>query len=140
MADWFEFHWWYIPFGLVLLYVVFGKNRGGFVVRGYTADLEILDDRFRDCRTEADYNIFKQGSPDHIEIEIDDVPLPHGEELVFVLNGDELAKVPVKRNREAEFDVWGDEGVSFPQVNAGDELVILYKDQAIMKGSFKQTT
>jgi len=52
------------------------------------------------------------------------------------LNGVKLADVIVKRDKEAEFDHWSDEGIKFPKVNVGDDLVIKYKNTAVIKGIF----
>ena len=78
-----EFHWWYIPIGFIFLLFLFGKGKGGVVVKRFTANMEILDQRFDGCRPEAKYSIFKEGSPDHIEIEVEKLPIQVGEELKF---------------------------------------------------------
>lgn len=131
-----EFHWWYIIVGGMALIVFLGKSKGGIVVKRFSANLEILDERFRGCRPEADYSIFKQGEPDHIDIEIDNLPLHKGEELEFYINGNTLAKAVVKRNNEAEFDHWGDENVDFPVIKEGDELIVKYQNKDVLKGVF----
>ena len=53
------------------------------VVKRYSADLDVLDERFTDCVKEAEYLIFKPGKPDKIEIEIEKLPLDEGEVLEF---------------------------------------------------------
>jgi hypothetical protein len=131
-----EFHWWYLLVGFVLVFFVFGKSKGGVVVKRLTANMEILDDRFNGCKPEARYSVFKPGTPDHIEIEIEQLFINVGEELDFLLNGNLLAKVEVERDKEAEFDHWSDEGVDFPVVQVGDELVIRYQNIDVLKGVF----
>lgn len=103
----------------------------------YIADMEILDECFKGCRPEASYSIFKEGKPHHIDIEIENLALPTGEELDFRLNGETLAKVEVEKDKEAEFDYWSDEGVKFPVIKEGDELVIRYENTDVLKGVFK---
>ena len=136
MDYFFEFHWWYILIG-VLFVIAFGKGKGGFVVKRFTADLELLDDRFKACRTEASYAIFKEGSPDHIEIEIENLFLCAGEVLEIFLDGKFLATATVEKDKEAEFDHWSDEGVSFPEIKGGEHLVIKYKGTPIFQGTFQ---
>ncbi len=132
-----QFHWWYVLIAFILIFIFTGKSRGGLVVKRFTADLQILDDRFQGCDPDADYSIFKEGKPDHIDIEIERLNIPVGDELEFLLNGKLLAKVNVKRNKEAEYDHWGDEDVSFPKVNEGDELVVKYQGVDALKGVFR---
>ena len=132
-----EFQWWYPFVGLFLAFLIFGKRKGGIVVTRVSADLRVLDPRFAGCRPEAKYSTFKDGSPDHIEIELDDLSLSEGEEVEFHLNGTLLARVPVKRNREAEFDHWSDEDVDFPVIRAGDELLVRYLGADVMQGTFR---
>lgn len=131
-----EFHWWYLAAGL-LLFLLFGKGKGGVVVKRFTADLSVLDERFSACRTEASYAIFKEGSPHHIEIEIENLFLAVDEVLEFFLDGDLLAAVKVEKDKEAEFDHWSDEGVSFPEIKGGEHLVIKYKELAVFEGTFR---
>jgi len=109
-----EFHWWYVLIGLVLLVKFTGTSKGGLVVKS-----------------------FREGKPDHIDIEVEDLTIPVGDELEFHLNGKLLAKAEVKRNKEAEFDHWSDENVYFPKINEGDELVIKYQNVDVIKGTFK---
>ena len=132
-----EFHWWYIFVGVILFFIVLGKGKGGIVVKRLSADLDVLDQRFKGCLSEAEYCVFKDGSPDHIEIEIENLALEVDEELDFQLNGKTLATVKVKRSKEAEFDHWGDEGIAFPVVEEGDELVIKYQNTEVLKGRFQ---
>jgi hypothetical protein len=132
-----EFHWWYIVVGVILFFMVFGKSKGGVVVQRFTANMEILDPRFDGCHTEADYSIFKEGSPDHIEIEVERLTIPVGDELDFQLNGKSLAIVRVERDMEAEFDHWSDEGIYFPAIKDGDELIIKYQNTNVLKGIFR---
>jgi len=135
-----EFHWWYVPVGIVLAFVFFGKGgKGGIVVKRYTATFEILDDRFKTCRPEADFSIFKEGKPVKLDIDIERLTLPLGDELEFYINGELLAKVPVRkdgRDMEAEFEHYSDEGVDFPHIVEGDELVIRYESADVIKGRF----
>ena len=131
-----SFHWWYIPLGLFFLILFFGKGKGGIVKERFTAKMEVLDERFRDCRPEADYCIFKEGEPHHIDIEIDNLPLEKGEELRLWVNERKLALVKVKANREAEFDHWSDEDVQFPVIREGDELAVSYEEEDVLKGVF----
>ncbi len=120
-----EFHWWYIFIGLIFFFIFFGKGKGGVVVKRLTANMEILDQRFDECRPEAEYSTFKEGSPDHIDIEIEQLPIQVGEELEFQLNRKTLANVKVERDKEAEFDQWS------------DELVIKYQGVDVLKGTFQ---
>lgn len=131
-----EFHWWYVFVGIILIFMLFGKSKGGVVVKRFTANIEVLDERFSGCQTEAKYTIFKEGKPDHIEIEVEKLSIPVDEELEFQLNGTTLAKVRVKRNKEAEFDHWSDEGVDFPVIKQGDMLVIKYQGVDVLRGIF----
>lgn len=133
-----EFHWWYVLIGFVLLIKFTGKSKGGIVVKGFTADMQILDERFNDCDPDASYYIFKAGKPDHIDIEVERLSIPVGDELEFYLNGKLLAKAEVKKDKEAEFDHWSDEDVYFPKINEGDELVVKYQNEDVIKGTFKQ--
>ena len=132
-----QFHWWMVPLALVVLFILFGKKKGGVVAQRLEADFDVLDDRFAESRPEADYCTFKAGTPDHIDIELENLPVPVGEPVELLLNGALLATVPVKRNREAEFDHWSDEAVDFPKVEAGDELVVRYHGASVMKGVFR---
>ena len=132
-----EFHWWYVLVAIVFFFAVFGKGKGGAVVKRLTARLEILDPRFEGCRSEADYCIFKEGSPDHIEIELERLSIPAGEELDFQLNGKTFAKVIIEPDLEAEFDHWSDDGIDFPVIKEGDELVIKYQNVDVLKGRFR---
>ncbi len=132
-----QFHWWYVLIAIVLLFIFTGKSKGGIVVKRFTADMQILDDRFLGCDPEADYSIFKEGKPDHIEIEIERLTIPVGDELEFYLNGKLLSKVSVKRNKEAEFDHWSDEDVTFPKIKEGDEVIVKYQGVDALKGIFK---
>ncbi len=131
-----EFHWWYLLVGF-FIFIIFAKGKGGVVVNRVTANLEILDKRFAESRLEAQYSVFKKGSPDHIDIEVENLPVEAGEELEFQLNRKILAKVRVKRNREAEFDHWSDEETVFPVIVEGDELVIRYQNKEVLKGIFQ---
>ncbi len=131
-----EFHWWYLLVAF-FLFTFFGKGKGGIVVKRFTANIEVLDQRFEECRPNATYAIFKEGSPDHIEIEIDNLFLNVGEELEFYINGTLLAIVKVKRNKEAEFDHWSNEGVNFPAIEDSDELTIKYQSSEVLKGTFR---
>jgi hypothetical protein len=77
MMDYFmEFHWWYV-----------------FI------------QRFAGCVTEAKYKTFKEGSPDHIEIDVERLSIP--------------------------------EGVDFPVIKAGDELLVRYQNADVLKGTFQ---
>jgi len=131
-----EFHWWYILIGVFLFFIIFGEGKGGIVVKKLTANIEVLDPRFESCEPEADYSIFKEGKPHHIEIEVDRLSIPVGDELVFEINGKLLANVKVERDKEAEFEHWSDEGVDFPVIKEGDELVIRYQNTDVLKGTF----
>ena len=136
-----QFHWWYIPLGIVLVFVFFGKggDKGGIVVKRFSATFDILDERFKTCRPEADFLIFKEGKPVKLEIEVERLTLEIGDELEFYINGNLLAKVPVRkdgRDREAEFEYYSDEGVDFPHIVEGDELVIRYESVDVIQGRF----
>jgi|GEM_PF-3401330 len=138
-----QFHWWYVPVGIVLAFVFFGKGgKGGIVVKRFSATFEILDDRFKTSRPEADFCVFKEGKPVKLEIDVERLALQIGDELEFYINGKLLAKVPVKkdgRDCEAEFEHYSDEGVDFPHIKEGDEVVIRYDSVDVMKGRFAQT-
>jgi hypothetical protein len=130
-----EFHWWYLIVGAAV-FLVFGRGKGGIVVTKLTASMRVLDSRFEQCRPEATYATFKEGTPDHINVEIENLSLRAGEELTLHLNGACLAQVKVKPNLEVEFDHWSDEDVDFPRVEKGDELVVRYEDLDVLKGTF----
>lgn len=131
-----EFHWWYLPVGFVLVFMFFGKGKGGIVVKRVTANLEPLDQRFAQCPTEAKYSTFKEGSPDHIEIKIKELPVSAGDQLEFLINNKTLAMVQVKSKKKAEFDYWRDENVDFPVIKEGDELLIKSQGADVFKGTF----
>ena len=131
------FSWWYVVGGLLAVFVLFGKKRGGVVVKRYTAKLEVLDPQFEECRPEAEYKTFKEGSPDHIEIELENLTVPVGAQLELVLNGESFATIEVDRRREAEFDHWSDEEVHFPKIVEGDELVVRYEGAEVLRGTFR---
>lgn len=132
-----QFHWWYIPIGVIGFFLVFGKGKGGLVVKSFTAKMQILDDRFQGCDPEAEYVIFKEGKPVKLEIEIERLTIPVGDELEFHINGNLLATVLVEQDGEAEFDHYSDEGVAFPAIDAGDELVVRYQNVDVLKGTFE---
>lgn len=132
-----EFHWWYLLVLFALWLALFGRHKGGLVVQRLTAELEVLDERFATCRTEATYSTFKPGTPDHIDIELDRLDLPTGDVLELQLNAQTLATVPVKRNREAEFDHWSDDGTEFPVIKTGDQLVVRYQGHRVLEGTFR---
>jgi len=133
-----QLHWWYLLIAFVLLVMFTGKRKGGIVVKSFKAEMQILDDRFQDCDADANYSIFKEGKADHIDIDLEKLIIPIGDELEFHLNGKLLAKVNVKRKKEAEFDHWADEeGVTFPRVNEGDKLVVKYQGTDVLKGVFR---
>lgn len=132
-----EFHWWYLLVAFFLLFVIFGKKKGGAVETHVSAELEPLDDRFQNCRPKADYMTFANGSPDHIDIEIKQLPLTEKETLEFRINGKLLAEVPVSPSLKAKFDHWSDEGVTFPAIKSGDELTVVYDSAEVFKGTFK---
>lgn len=131
-----EFHFWYLIAALPL-FMFFGKGKGGIVVKRLSAEMKILDPRFDQCRPDASYAMFKEGSPDHIDIEVKNLFLAVDETLEFQLNGKMLAVAKVKRNKKAKFDHWSDEGVNFPKIKVGDELVIRYQDVDVLKGRFQ---
>jgi len=133
MEYFLEFHWWYILVGLVLIMAFTGK--GGRVVKRFSADLKILDDRFVGCIPEADYKIFKEGQPDKIDIEVKNLPLKNDENLDLLVNDVLLSKMTVKRNKEAEFEHWSDEA-KFPQIKEGDVITINYFGKKILEGTF----
>lgn len=143
MAEYFsEFHWWYLIVAYLLYLKFFGKGGGRpiLIVKEIVADLQILDERFHGCDTEARYMIFKQGKPHRIKIEVDDLTIPVGAELVFRINGKLLSVVEVvddNGEREAEFEHWSDGDVLFPEINAGDELTIEYEETEVIRGVFQ---
>ena len=132
-----EFHWWYIPVLLVVIFLFFGKRKGGVVEQRVVARMDVQDPRFEACQLDADYCTFRNEGPDHIEIEIEQLPLAPGETLEFLINGEHLADVEVNRSRQAEFDHWSDEGVDFPVVMAGDVLLIRYNGADVVRGVFE---
>ncbi len=132
-----QFHWWYILIGIFLFFILFGKKKGGVVSTRLTADFQILSQRFEGCKPEADYATFKNDGPDHIDIEIKRLPLNEDEQVEFLINGTLLAKVKVKRNKEAEFDHWADENIDFPVIHENDELIVIYDNTEVLKGSFQ---
>ncbi|MBR9805407.1 hypothetical protein GYB62_02735, partial [bacterium] len=93
--------------------------------------------RFEQCRTEAEYTTFVNGSADHIEIDIERLPLAIDDELELFLNGRIFSTIAVRRDKEAEFDNWDDETLDVPPIKAGDELVIKYENRAILQGVFE---
>lgn len=131
-----QFHWWYLLVAVVLFFVIFGKKKGGVVATRVSAELEALDDRFQDCRRKADYITFTNDSPDHLDIEIKQLPLKEKETLEFLINGKLLAEVPVRPNFKARFDHWADEDIDFPAVKSGDELIVVYDNAEVFKGTF----
>ena len=133
-----QYRWVFIAIGVVFFFILLFKGgKGGRVVTRVTADLQVLDPRFQACVTEAKYVTFKEGQPDKIEIEIEDLPLQPGEVLDFYINRQLLSRVEVKRSLEAEFEHWSDEDVAFPIVNTGDQLDIVYQNRPIMSGIFQ---
>lgn len=131
-----QFHWWYLLVAVVLFFVIFGKKKGGVVATRVSAELETLDDRFQNCRAKADYMTFTNDSPDHIDIEIKQLPLKENETLEFLINGKLLAEASVRPNLKAKFDHWADEDVEFPVVKSGDELIVIYDNSEVLKGTF----
>lgn len=123
---------------LILFFKIFGKGsgRGGVVVSRVTANLQVFDPRFQGCKPEAKYSTFKEGTPHKIDIEIERLPLQPGEMLDFYINRQPLARVQVERDREAEFEHWSDGEVQFPQINAGDQLDIVYQNNVVLSGIF----
>ncbi len=134
MEYFMQFHWWYVLVIIVLWFMFTGK--GGIVVKAYEANLVILDSRFEGCVPEASYSIFKKGQPDKIDIEVDKLSLPKGEELELLLNGVSFATMKVEADHEADFEHWSDENISFPKIQEGDELVIKYQGTPVLKGTF----
>ncbi len=132
-----QFHWWYILVGIILFFIFFGKKKGGVVASRLTADMQVLDERFDVCKPEADFTTFKNDGPEHIDIEIERLPLQVNEELEFLINGNPLATVKVKPNFEAEYDHWADEDIEFPIIHDGDELIIVYDNAEVLKGTFR---
>ena len=133
-----QYRWVFIAIGVVFFFILLFKGgKGGRVVTRVTADLQVLDPRFQACETVAKYVTFKEGQPDKIEIEIEDLPLQPGEVLDFYINRQLLSRVEVKRSLEAEFEHWSNEDVAFPIVNAGDQLDIVYQNRPIMSGIFQ---
>ncbi len=133
-----QYPWIFVAIGAVVFLRFLIKNgKGGRVVTRVTANLQVHDPRFQACETEAKYVTFKEGQPDKIEIEIEDLPLQPGEVLDFYINRQPLSRVEVKRNLEAEFEHWSDGDVPFPQIKAGDQLDIAYQNRVIMSGVFQ---
>jgi len=130
-----EFHWWYLLVGFFILVLFTGK--GGVVVKRYSADFTILDESFKDCILEATYSIFKKGKPEKFEVEVKNLSLTAGETLEVLINGAHLANISVKKDKEAEFEHWSDEGVYFPKIVDGDSITIKYTGKDIFKGTYK---
>lgn len=132
-----QFHWWYVLIAIVLLMKFTGK--GGMVVESFEAEMQILDPRFEGCEPSAEYKIFKKGQPHRIDLEVENLTLPVGDSLSFILNGKLLGEGKVDKSGEAEFEHWADEeGITFPQVKAGDVLVIQYQNKDVLKGTFER--
>lgn len=131
-----EFHWWYVLVVVVVFMLLTGKRKGGVVVKRFDAKMSILDPRFSGCEPEASYSVFKEGSPDHMEIELENLSLAVGEELEFYVDGSLLAKVKVEKDREAEFDHWSDEGVAFPAIQGGERVSVCYQGAEVLQGTF----
>lgn len=131
-----QYRWIYIVIIAVILLKLFSKGKGGVVVSQVTADLRILDPQFQTCRPEAKYVTFKEGKPHKIDIEIENLPLQAGEFLEFYINRTLLSRAEVKRDLEAEFEHWSDGDVNFPQINAGDQIDIVYQNRAVISGVF----
>ena len=112
------------------------KSKGGVIVKRITANLEAIDSRFTDSPTEAKYSTFKEGSPDHIEIKIKELPVPAGDQFEFLINDKTLAMFQVMSKKKAEFDYWSDGNVDFPVLKEGDELLIKYQGADVFKGTF----
>ncbi|MFK7914030.1 MAG: hypothetical protein AB8B93_08955 [Pseudomonadales bacterium] len=140
MEYFFEFHWWYVLVAFLALVLFTGKRKGGRVVQRFDAELVVLDQRFAGCEPEASYCVFKEGSPDHIEIELENLTLATGEELEFLLDGSLLATVKVEQDKEAEFDHWSDGDVQFPTVQGGEQLTVRYQGADVLQGTFADRT
>lgn len=136
MDYFFDFHWWYLLVIGLAFVLLTGKSKGGVVVKRFDAPLTVLDQRFSDCEPKASYCVFKEGSPDHIEIELEKLSLPVGDLLEFHLDGELLAKVKVEKDKEAEFDHWSDEGVVFPVIQGGERLIVRYQGVDVLEGTF----
>ena len=132
-----EFHWWYGLILLAILVFMFGRGKGGVVATRVTASMQVIDPRFADCRIEADYCTFRNKGPDHIEIELENLPLEPGEKLEILINDAVLAQATVNGRRKAQFDHWSDEGVEFPVVEAGDALRIRHRGADVATGTFR---
>ena len=129
--------WIYVVIGVVLFFKIFGKSKGGTVVNRVNAHLQVLDPRFQACRPEAKYVTFKDGKPNKIDIEIENLPLRAGEVLDFYINRQLLSRVEVQRDLEAEFEHWSDGDVHVPHINAGDQLDIAYQNRLVLSGVFQ---
>jgi hypothetical protein len=134
MEYFFEFHWWYVLVGLIIIAGLTGK--GGRVVKMYSADLKILDERFKNCMPKAEYKIFKEGQPDKIDIEVENLPLKIDETLDVLINGALLSRISVKIGKEAKYEHWSDEAY-FPQIKKGDVVVINYFGKKFLEGTFE---
>jgi len=130
--------WWHILAALFVYGFFFGK--GGRIRQEYTAKIKIIDDRFVGCDPQASYRIFKPSKPEKFEIEIDRLDLPEGEEMEFFVNGSRIAVVKVDSQGEAEFEKWSDDKeVRVPKIRQGDEVLIRYKGEDVMEGTYAQT-
>ena len=133
-----EFKWVLIIIGVIAFLIIFskGSSKGGVVVNRVKADLNILSPQFAKCRPEASYTTFKEGKPHKIDIEVENLPLQPGEVLDVYINRKLLSRIEVERDREAEFEHWSNEGVEFPQIQAGDKIDFVYQNQAVISGVF----
>ena len=131
-----QFQWWYIPLGILALFLMFGKSKGGIVVTRVSANLQPLDGCYSSCRSKARYSTFKPGEPDSIDIRVDGLTLEPGTELALELNNKSFATVNVRKKGDIKFDHWSDEGIDFPKIRAGDKLEIIYQGTPIFAGTF----
>ena len=137
MEYWMEFHWWYIPVVIIVLFIFFGK--GGVVIDRFEAKLEAQEARFKDCDAHCTRKFFKNGKDESFQVDIQDIDLPAGDEVAVMINGALLKMLKVKKSKEIEFDIWND-AEDYPIVQPQDTVEIQYNNKPIFVGVFKETT
>lgn len=135
MDNLLEFNWWYILIA-VIIFAIVKRGKGGVVTKRYEAKLVAVEPSFQGCKTEATYAVFKEGRPDHINIEIDNLPIAAGEEVELLMDGQRFARVKVNRRSSIDFDHWSDETTSFPVVSGGEDLCVRFQGSDLFKGTF----
>ncbi len=136
MEYFLEFHWWYIAVILLLHFIFFAK--GGVVIDEFVAQLEPLDERFKNCEGYCNRRFFKNGKDEKFTVDIQHIDLPVGEEVTLLLNQKVFKKLKMQKRQRIEFDIWNSDE-SFPLIQIGDKVEIHYQGQPIFEGVFKET-